>query len=152
MSDELSEFLGETSDEDREQAGATPSVTCDLLVFEHGNDLFAVPASCVDSIVTWKAPAPLPGADPRVLGVIQDRGRIVMLVAHPSGKHAEELPPVEPKRVIICTTPRGYVGMPATTTRAVGCIELSCTPTHSSVCDSELGPLIYLDPTTYPDS
>ncbi len=152
MPDELSAFLQESNERGRDQVDRRATVSCDLLVFEYMNDLFAVPASCVDSIITWKTPTPLPGADPRVRGVIQDRGRIVMLVAHPTGKRNEVLLSVEPKRVIVCATPRGHVGLPATTTRAVGAIELAGVPSPFAVCDSPLGPLTYLDPTKYPDN
>ncbi len=152
MSDELSEFLPETLEQKGQQAPKAPTISCELLVFEYGNDLFAVPAPCVDSIVTWKEPVSLPGSDPRVFGVIQDRGRIVTLVCHPTGRRVEGPSAVQPKRVIICTTPRGHVGLPATTTRVVGSIELTCAPSPFSVCDSDLGPFTYLDPTTYPDT
>ena len=145
MLDELSEFgdweLPASTAEER----AKTSVVCDLLLFEYGGFLFAVPAGSVDAVVPWKTPAPVPGGDAQVGGVIQDRGRIVVVLAHPSGQHGE-LATAEAKRIVICTTARGLVGLPASTTNTIGPVELPAEPTPSTVYDSPSGPFTYLDP------
>jgi chemotaxis signal transduction protein len=147
MNDELAEFI----DSGAHQAVAADletTVVRDLLVFRYLDDLYGIPAACVEGVIPWKAPVPIPGADRRVQGVIQDRGRIVVLMAHPTGRSDREASP-ESKRIVICATPRGNVGLPATSTNAVGPVELAVEPTPFALHDSRLGPFTYLDPTMY---
>jgi hypothetical protein len=127
---------------------AAKAVQRDLLVFEFGRDRFAVEAQRVESVVPWKAPSRIPGTDTRVRGVIQDRGRIVVVMAHPSGSAPGPNPP-EGKRIVVCNTARGHIGLPATTARAVGNFTLGSEPTALSVHDSPLGAFTYLDPFDY---
>jgi chemotaxis signal transduction protein len=122
-------------------------VTRELLVFEFGQDRFAVDAACVEGVVPWKAPSRIPGADARVRGVIQDRGRIVVLMAHPAG--LQRPTSTDGKRIVICSTPRGHIGLPATATNSVGAVELLAIPTPLSIHDSKLGAFTYLDPIGY---
>lgn len=122
-------------------------VVKDLLVFEFAKERFAVEASRVDGVVPWKTPARVPGADARVRGVIQDRGRIVVLMAHPAGLQKPSSP--DGKRIVVCSTPRGHIGLPATATNSVGPVELLSEPTPLSIYDSKLGAFTYLDPTSY---
>lgn len=146
MSTELSAFID--SDEGSRLEERLDLVIKDLLVFECGGDLYGLPAGCVDGVVTWKLPAPVPGSDRRVRGVLQDRGRIVVLMVHPTGRSDRDAPR-DAKRIVICQTPRGLIGLPATSTRAVGPVELNVEPTPFAVHDSKLGPFTYLDPTKY---
>lgn len=120
----------------------------DLLVFEYGRDRFAVEAQRVESVVPWKAPSRIPGADSRVDGVIQDRGRIVVVMAHPAGITPGPNRP-EGKRIVVCSTARGHIGLPATSARAVGSFSLGVEPTPLSVHDSPLGAFTFLDPYDY---
>lgn len=124
------------------------NVQRDLLVFEFGRDRFAVEARRVESVVPWKPPSRIPGADARVQGVIQDRGRIVVVMAHPAGVTPGPNPP-EGKRIVVCNTARGHIGLPATNARAVGAFSLSVEPTPLSVHDSPLGAFTYLEPFDY---
>ena len=148
VTDELGEFCDEEIPGAKVESGPGETVICDLLVFEYGECVFAVPAQCVDGVVPWKSPAVVPGIDERVSGVIQDRGRIVVVMAHPSGQIAQS-GQVTANRIIICSTSSGYVGLPATTTTSVGPVELSSKPIPSSVYDSQSGPFTYLDPDQY---
>jgi chemotaxis signal transduction protein len=122
-------------------------VVRELLVFEFGQDRFAVDATCVEGVVPWKAPSRIPGADSRVRGVIQDRGRIVVLMAHPAG--LQKASTTDGKRIVVCSTPRGHIGLPATATTSVGAVELLTVPTPLSIHDSKLGAFTYLDPIGY---
>lgn len=154
MSDDLSAFLDTVDGSAEAEKEAQPKSVHDLLVFEYAGDLYAVSASQVDAVVPWKDPAPVPGADPNVLGVIQDRGRIVVVMAHPTGRVVGDLrtgsaAKAEPKRVVICTTPRGHVGLPAFATNAVGPLELASEPIALTIQDSRHGPITYLDPRDY---
>jgi chemotaxis signal transduction protein len=147
--DELSEFL------EPEGAGVAEqqqrqTVVRDLLLFEYGGHSFAVLAERVDSVVPWKAPAAVPGADARVRGVIQDRGRIVVVMAHPTGQK-EAAGEADASRIIICTTSRGHVGLPASLTNNVGPVELEAEPAAYSVHDSPRGPFTFVDPMPYCD-
>lgn len=85
----------------------------------------------------------LPGAETRVRGVIQDRGRIVVLIAHPAGRPTDGRG--ESKRIIICNTSRGYVGVPASVTNTVEGIELQSEPSALTIHDSAHGPFMFLD-------
>jgi chemotaxis signal transduction protein len=147
MIDELSEFREDDGTLDASEQGQDRTVVRELLLFEYGGYSFAVPAACVDSIIPWKVPAPVPGADPRVRGVIQDRGRIIVVMAHPTGQ--AEAGVSDGSRIIICMGPRGHVGLPATTTNAVGPIEMHAAPIPYSVHDGPHEPFTYLDPTQY---
>jgi chemotaxis signal transduction protein len=122
--------------------GANASVVRELLLFEHAGERYALAASAVDAVVPWREPTRVPGAEQRVLGVIQDRGRVVVLLAHPTGQAASH---VAGKRIVICGTKRGYVGVPATTTNAVASTELRSEPTALSIHDSRFGPFTFLE-------
>ena len=148
MESELAEFVGREEAKASAESRTRPTVLRDLLIFEYQGDLYGVAAPCVDGVIPWKSPARVPGADGRVKGVIQDRGRIIVLMVHPTGR-AEHDASKQGKRIVICSTPRGKVGLPATTTNSVGPIELLAEPTPFAVHDSKLGPFTYLDPTLY---
>jgi chemotaxis signal transduction protein len=92
-------------------------VAIDLLMFEHGGEAYAVPAASVEGVIPWRNPAPVPGAAPHVRGVVQDRGRIVTVLCHPTGRNLDSRD--EPRRIILCRTPEGLIGLPASITRAV---------------------------------
>lgn len=146
---ELDQFLGSDETETTEMERRA-TVLRDLLLFEYAGDRYAIAAANIESVVPWKDPVPIPGADARVGGVIQDRGRIVVVMAHPTGR-ADAKAGGDPRRVVICTTPRGRVGLPASTTDAVAAVPLLSEPAAFSVHDSKIGPFTYLDPTGYTD-
>ncbi len=146
---ELEHFLGPDEAEAREKE-LRSTVLRDLLLFEYAGDRYAIAAANIESVVPWKPPVPIPGADARVGGVIQDRGRIVVVMTHPTGR-ADAKSAGEARRVIICATPRGRVGLPASTTNAVASVPLLSEPAAFSVHDSKNGPFTYLDPRGYSD-
>ena len=148
--DELEQFLGSDETEAREKE-LRSTILRDLLLFEYAGDRYAIAAANIESVVPWKAPVPVPGADARVGGVIQDRGRIVVVMTHPTGR-PDAKAQGEPRRVIICATPRGRVGLPASTTDAVAAVPLLSEPAAFSVHDSKIGPFTYLDPKAYTDA
>ena len=117
----------------------------DLLMFEFAGDAYAVRAGCVDGVVPWKAPSPVPGAGTRVRGVVQDRGRIVTVLAHPAGRATT--PSSDPLRIIVCETPAGLVGLPASATRAVSSAEFAAEPVANGVYDLPSGACTFIDPT-----
>ena len=80
--------------------------------------------------------------------MIQDRGRIVALMYHPTGEPAAD-ESAEVTRIIICTTKRGYVGLPASVTLNVGQVRFAHEPHALATIDSDAGALTYLDPTQY---
>jgi chemotaxis signal transduction protein len=145
--EELSEFVDADAADSAERGQFETRVVRDLLIFEYSSELFAVEASSVEGVVPWKPPVRIPGTDARVRGVIQDRGRIVVVMSHPTGRTMSDVG--EAKRVIICATPRGYVGLPAAGTNSVGPVELASAPSAFSVHDAKGGPLTYLDPRRY---
>jgi hypothetical protein len=131
---------------DRSEGGA--ETQRELLLFEFGGELYAVSATRVDGVVAWKPPTSVPGADARVSGVIQDRGRIVVVMFNADGRIRRVLEET-PRRVIVCTTGRGLVGLPASSTRAVGPVLLSAEPEAFSVHSSPFGTFTYLDMDEY---
>jgi chemotaxis signal transduction protein len=148
VSDELSEFREPDGEGSRSDDDAVSRVFRDLLVFEYAGHRYAIPAGCVEGVVPWKSPVAMPQAHARVRGVIQDRGQIVVLMAHPTGR-ADASEAGQAKRIIICSTPRGKIGLPAFATNTVGSVELMSDPAPFAVHDSKLGPFMYLDPTRY---
>jgi hypothetical protein len=147
---ELEEFLDPDQALGAAAELANVGVSRDLLLFEYESDLYGITATCVVGVVPWKVPAVVPGVDMRVQGVIQDRGRIVVVMAHPAAR-AGARPSQEPTRIVVCATARGHIGLPAMTTRSVGKVEIVSEPVPLSVYESESGPFIYLDPSRYGD-
>jgi hypothetical protein len=103
-----------------------------------------LPATSVQSVIPWKTPAIVPGADARIRGVIQDRGRIVTVLNDPSGRAANVAE--QPARIIVCEVEGGLVGLPASVTRAVGSVTYPTSPASYCMYDGSAGPHMYLDP------
>lgn len=122
----------------------------ELLVFAHGNATYGVPAASVDAVVAWRKPARLPASVSGVAGVVQDRGRIVVVLDTPLGR-AGTLEDSE-RRVVICTTNRGLLGLPCKHTDQVGTITFAHEPTTGELVDSTCGPLIFLEPNAIAES
>jgi hypothetical protein len=129
-----------------------PRLFRDLLLFEYANALYAVPAVGVEGVVPFRQPVSVPGLDPRVRGVIQDRGRIIMVLAHPAGRVGVVESATGATRIVICATARGLIGLPALATRAVGRVELDAEPRVFGVCESSHGPFTYLEPQALTES
>lgn len=143
----LNVFVDEEAHRTRSDAEQS-AVLRDLLVFEFGRDRFAVDARRVESVVPWRAPSRIPGTDTRVHGVIQDRGRIVVVMSHPAGITPGPNPP-EGKLIVVCNSARGHIGLPATSARAVGNFSLATEPSKLSVHDSAFGAFAFVDPFDY---
>jgi hypothetical protein len=116
----------------------------DVLMFEHAGEAYAIAASSVDGVVPWRNPAPVPGASSHVLGVIQDRGRIVAVLRHPTGRDVATKD--EPRRMILCETNEGLVGLPATVTRAVTSAEYVGEPKPLAVYAGKDGAYTFVAP------
>ena len=115
----------------------------ELLTFRFQNNLLAVRASAVARVVGWQKPFPVPGGAPPVAGVVQDGGRIVVVLKHPAGI---PLPPKEsPTRVVVCDTKRGPVGLPAMETRAVTTVLVEAPPASGDLLETTDGVATYLD-------
>ncbi len=135
MSNELERFTAEDGDEARHVERAGEEV--ELLVFQQGEALLGIEARFVDSVIPWRTPATLPLAAPTVLGVVQDRGRVVVV------RRAAERS--EPRRIVICIMEEGLIGIPATTTRAVGTVTVRRL-TFAEPVDTSEGVMTLLDP------
>jgi chemotaxis signal transduction protein len=144
MVDELDPFVAAADTTREAQDTAEAVVLIEVLMFEYQGDAYAVPARCVAGVVPWKAPAPVPGAPPEVRGVIQDRGQIVTVLAEPGGKAAPER--ADPLRIIVCSTPRGLLGLPASATRAVRTERFGAEPVARTVYDTAGGAYTFIDP------
>jgi chemotaxis signal transduction protein len=133
--DDLSAFEHDASEVvDKREAG----VDIELLVVEQGEILLGLAARQVDSVVPWLVPAGLPKASPWVQGIIQDRGRLVAV-----RKPEKTMGPAQ--RVVLCTTRKGLVGIPATGTRSVGVVRVRGALRYGQPVDTDTGALTILD-------
>lgn len=145
--DPLSSFRGDTGFESELSAEVDELLHAHaLLLFDFEGVLMAVPAGAVDAVIGWRTPARLPCATAGIAGVVQDRGRVVTVLESPLTISA---PPdrATPHRLIVCKTPKGFVGIPAEATRAVGTVYLAIEPISGEPVDSSEGPLTVVDPT-----
>ena len=143
-SDKLKSFVADSQSDDDSEQHESDHVE-KLLLFNYGNAMFGVKAQDVDTVIAWRAPSPLPQSGTNLWGVLQDKGRVVAVLAEPIESENPKLPETC-KRILICSTPSGLVGLPATTTRGVEVIKMDEEAIHATVIDSEQGALTYLEP------
>ena len=141
MSDDLDAFR---DDDDDAKASDAAVEHRELLLFELDGSVFGVLAREVSNVITWRAPAPIPQAGAQVLGLVQDAGRIVVVVRHPSGSSPDD--PQKPTRIVICETRHGLLGLPATTARTVEDVALPRAPAHGELFESPAGAAVYVEP------
>ncbi|WP_437690325.1 chemotaxis protein CheW [Sorangium sp. So ce176] len=127
---------------DAPDKGPGETAALDLLLFDSGRVTFALRAKQVEEVIAWRAPAPLPRVGPRVRGILQDRGRIVVIVSVPLAEPAEA-----PLRIVVCRTARGYLGLPAGKTRCVAAVEVFGELSPDVVVDTSEGKVTFLDVT-----
>lgn len=125
--------------EDEAKADGPVQVELDLLVIEQGSVLLGVLASAVDAVIPWQAPEPLPRSSPHVLGVVQDRGRLVAVHRHPDMNQP-------PRRLAVCATSYGLVGLAVTGTRQVGTVSLVGEARFGTPLNTSVGDLTLIDP------
>jgi hypothetical protein len=75
-----------------------------------------------------------------VSGIIQDRGRIVVILSDPTGGWSDV-----PSRIVVCRTQRGYLGLPAGKTRCVGAVKIYGELVPKAVVDTSEGVVTFLD-------
>jgi chemotaxis signal transduction protein len=121
-----------------------------LLLFQHNGIAYGVPARSVDAVVAWRKPARLPASVPGVAGVVQDRGRVIAVLASPLGESTDDRG--THRRMVICTTRRGFLGLPCDETRQIGTVTLAQEPAAGEAVDSSSGPLVYVDPDVLAES
>ena len=138
--EQLQELLGVQDASPLEAGARAERATADWLLFDVGDATFALEAQQVEEVIAWRSPLPLPRADARVMGIIQDRGRIVVVLAPPRGREKET-----PHRMIICRTHRGYLGLPAGKTRCVASVKLYSELLPNTVMDTSEGVVTFLD-------
>lgn len=114
-------------------------------MFELGPTAFVVDASHVDTVIGWREPIPVPRAGTPLRGVIQDRGRIVAVLVHPTGTSGVATD-AQPLRIVVCNTTHGHVGLPATSARTIGSVQLRGQVAAGGVVDSTAGLLTLVDP------
>jgi chemotaxis signal transduction protein len=133
--DELGAF---PRDDDETVHKRADSSEYELLVIEQGELVLGIPAKVVDSVVPWTSPAALPRTSPWVLGIIQDRGRLVAVRKAEKDMGA-------PQRIVLCVTSKGLVGIPATNTRSIGSVRVLGVLRHGQPVDTDHGALTILD-------
>ncbi|WP_437532112.1 chemotaxis protein CheW [Sorangium sp. So ce726] len=145
----MSEAMSQGHDllDDTPDKGLRERAVVDFLLFELGAVTFALRAQQVEEVIAWRAPMPLPRTDPRVMGILQDRGRIIVIV---SPVLAE--PAATPLRIVVCRAARGYLGLPAGKTRCVAAIKVFGEPAPNAVVDTSEGAVTFLDVTHLVDA
>lgn len=114
-----------------------------VLVFSVDRAFYCVKAHDVDAVVAWRTTTPLPGASEAIHGVVQDKGRVVTVLHHPHA--ASELARGEqPLRVLVCPTPQGFVGLPATRTVGIESVDVVAGAENGSVVETSAGPATLL--------
>ncbi|WP_441288857.1 chemotaxis protein CheW [Sorangium sp. KYC3313] len=138
----MSEAISQVHDlrDDTPDKGPRERAVVDLLLFDMGSVTFALRAQQVEEVIAWRAPLPLPRADPRVMGILQDRGRIIVIA---SPVLAE--PEATPLRIVVCRAARGYLGLPAGKTRCVAAVEVFGEPAPNALVDTSEGAVTFLD-------
>ncbi len=139
MGDPLEPFRSKAVEEEVAEGGEAH----DLLLFEYGERVHGIRAASVDAVVAHQPPAPLPATVQAVAGVVQDRGRVVVVLRSPTGA-PEDAGVV--RRLLICRTERGFVGLPCSTTRQVGRVVVNEPLTPGKLLDSSEGPILFVDP------
>ncbi|XXX78425.1 chemotaxis protein CheW [Sorangium sp. So ce134] len=129
--------------DDAPDKGPREQAAVDLLLFDLGAVTFALRAQQVEEVIAWRTPLPLPRADPRVMGILQDRGRIIVIVSAPPTPLAE--PAAAPLRIVVCRTQRGYLGLPAGKTRCVAAVKVLGELVPKAVVDTGEGVVTFLD-------
>lgn len=129
---------------------AQGSATHQLLVFELEGARFGVEAGDVDAVIAWREPVSLPGASGPVRGVVQDRGRIVSVLHHPAS--ATVTYQDDPRRIIICRTRSGLLGLPASSMRAVSNVEVLGELVPGEPVETDAGNLIFVAPDAIAES
>lgn len=142
VDDDLHAFESETPE--APETKDVPAIERSILVFRFADASFAVEARAVEAVIVWRKPTPLPQSDPWLDGVLQERGRIVSVLAHPTAGAKPSA--VEVSRVVVCPTSRGLVGLPATMTETVDSVMFSELPVHAVAVDTTVGIVTYVDP------
>ena len=141
----MSEAISQVHDpldlhDDSSDKGLRERAVLDFLLFDLGAATFALRAQQVEEVIAWRDPLPLPRTDPRVMGILQDRGRIIVIVSA-----ALAGPAAAPQRIVVCRAARGYVGLPAAKTRCVAAVEVFGEPVPNAVVDTSEGVVTFLD-------
>lgn len=56
------------------------SSTHSHIVFKMSNDWYALPVSQVRAVERWRQPTPVPGTPPAILGIVNQRGRLITVI------------------------------------------------------------------------
>jgi purine-binding chemotaxis protein CheW len=93
------------------------SQTC--VIFQVGEELFALPIGTVESIVRYEKPTPVPHSSADVLGVVNLRGRIVPIVDLRHRFHGVTFSEGPYSRIIVAESVEGPVGLAVDVAREV---------------------------------
>jgi len=141
--EELAPFLPDDAGKAADGDAATQHLERDLLVFSHGANRFAVHSRSVLTVVPYRAPSRVPISSPHLAGLVQDQGRLIALALHPTLR--SDAGTATPARIVICETPRGFIGLPATQTHDVAAVRVQRTPEHCDVIAHPDGALTFVD-------
>jgi purine-binding chemotaxis protein CheW len=82
-----------------------------LVTFKLAEDLFALPVDGVERVLRYRAPSPVPDAQPWVAGVIDHGERVVPVVDLRRRLSLESAGPSPDRRIILLRTSNGLVGL-----------------------------------------
>ena len=116
-----------------------------MLVFRFGRERFAIYALDVKNVALWSPPVPLPTQSPIVDGVLEQDGRLIAVLSHPLAAPPKRVPK-NLSLLIVCETTSGHIGIPATTSKAVGPMTFHFESVAEENIPSSEGPLSLIDP------
>ena len=81
-----------------------------VVTFRLGEDQFAADIHAVERVLRFQPPTPVPNVPDWVDGVIEYQGRVVPVINLRRRFGLESVPPIGGTRIIILSTPDGWVG------------------------------------------
>ena len=125
---ELDAFIHRDSTDDTDDE--TSQDVLSVVTFSFGGARYVLAAEQAVCIIPMRPLTRLPGAHAGFAGAIQDRGRVIALLAHPlavPGTHPAGV------RVIVCSGARGLIGLPVASLDGLQELRIVGAPEHGSL-------------------
>jgi len=129
---------------EQERAAVSVAIIRDALVFEFEGTAFGIEARHVEGVIAYRPPAPIPQGNPGLRGVVQDTGRIISVLGHPAAR--AHVGGERVVRIVVCSSSKGLLGLPATGTSGVQSLSLAQIPDFLDVIDTPGGAITWLEP------
>jgi chemotaxis signal transduction protein len=137
---DLSMFVGQ--DVSSAQGAGESLRSLSVIVFTFDDSSYVLAADQAVAIIPMRPATRLPGAHSGFAGAIQDRGRVIALLAHPlavAGSHSAAV------RVIVCQAERGLLGIPVTTLAGLRELRVKGEPAHAGLISDDGNSFTFVD-------